>query len=364
MTLISATLNHGCPVLMADLLISSDEAENSINTPTFVNGTEKLFVNKSLKPVGLRQKLYIINDRLSIALGGRGDQMYTLLKRMKAFFANLTFSDDEFDDFIDNYPPEDKEHLIAITLKYNPTNETFNLRTVGRCTEKKNDRYEHVVALGSGAEQFVTFMDQNTKFTTDISGLDGMLVLNQYVISYWLGHEVASAQSLMSLWGAGFEMITFQSGKFVKLRDYTVVLFTGRIGYNHSFSPAPFSTMMCDYEQDLFVIRVFAHNERKVFIVPAIDEIRESVILDKFEPNHSTLLITYILENIDTSTQYFPTIVFPKNKNEFNESPVIIRLKDDGGLRMYTDPKTDEYIEKLVFTQIEEEALSKPKPTD
>ncbi|MBX2899032.1 MAG: hypothetical protein KF775_05265 [Cyclobacteriaceae bacterium] len=357
MTLIALTLNHGYPVMMADLLISSSESNGIMEIPTFVKGTDSLLVQMNKKPAALRQKLYVINKRLCVALGGRGDQMYTFLNRISTFLKDDTFTYEEFHDFVLHYEKEDKDELISIILmsKVVENGFEFTIRGIGEYQEITNDRYERAIAAGSGKEQFLDFLNQKTPFYTNITDSDGALVLNQYLISYWLGLETVSAESLKNNWGAGFEMITFKDGKFQKLHEYTVVLLSGRTGKGIHFQPAPINTIMAEYFDQIFIIRAFAHGIEKVFLVPALNETRDEVILPNHEPNHETLLITYLIEDVDNRKRYFPSIVMPRNKNVFNESPIIIERVNDR-LLIYTDPKTDEYIHKLVVQQSNSEA--------
>lgn len=350
MTLIALTVNHGYPVLMADLLISSVESTGEIELPTFVKGTGSLFANMSrYKPLGLKQKLYIVNDRLCVALGGRGDQMRTFLKRMTAFYGSIDFNDDELITFVETYPIEESNDLIAIVLKskQDETGYTFAVRCVGGLRMIENDRYEKVVAGGSGAKQFLEFIQTNPKYGTDITNTDAFLVMNQYLISYWLGREVARVDSLSNYWGAGYEMIVFESGKFVKLEEYTVVLLVGKFGNGIEFEAAPISTMMVGYQEKVLVIRVFANNVEKIFAIPSILDDRESIEVKDQEAKHSTLLMTYILENVDNNTEHFPTIVLPRNVNEFDKTPIVFK-RVGNRLQLHKDRKTDDYILSVV----------------
>ncbi len=350
MTLIALTLNQGFPVMMADLLISSPDSDGVIEIPTFVKGTGKMFANMTKsKPLGLKQKLYVINDRLCVALGGGGGQMRTFLNRLKAIYNSTDFNDADFLKFIETYPEDESNDLIAIILKSQEVNgETnFTVRSIGKLRAVDNERYDKVIVGGSGAVQFIDFINTNPKFVTDITNTDALLVMNQYLISHWLAQEVSRAESLSNYWGAGYEMIIFSNGKFVKLEEYTVVLLVGKFGKGIEFEAAPISTMMISYQDDVLIIRVFANNIEKLFAVPSIIDDRESVgVLDN-EPKHETLLMTYILEDVDKNIETTPTIVFPRNINEFDQSPIVFKRVGDK-LQLHKDSRTDQYVLNLV----------------
>lgn len=346
MTLIALTLNHGYPILMADLLISSPYSDGVIEIPTFVNGTGKIFTNmKGNKPLKLQQKLYIINDRLCVALGGRGDQMYTFLKRMKTFYGTNDFDDGDLLNFVDNYPKDESNRLIAIVLKSQQVNGEFNftVRSVGELRLIDNGRFDKVFAGGSGARQFLEFINTNPRCATDITNLDALLVMNQQLISYWLGQEVARAESLSNCWGAGYEMVIFENGRFLKLDEYTVIFLAGKLGKDIKFEAAPVGTIMIGYQEDVLIIRVFANGIEKVFAVPSIVEERDGIEVVGNEPKHETLLISYILDDVDRNIQYFPSIFFPRNKNELGKSPIVLK-REGNKLQLYKDNRLDNHI--------------------
>lgn len=53
MTLISLSLNYGFPIMMADILITSTDAKDNLETPMFVDGTADVLNQESTrKPAG------------------------------------------------------------------------------------------------------------------------------------------------------------------------------------------------------------------------------------------------------------------------------------------------------------------------
>jgi hypothetical protein len=337
--------------MMADILISSIEGDGVIETPTFVTGTgTRLTGLDKYKPKTLKQKLYIINDRLCVALGGRGDQMYTFLKRLKAFFGEVNFDNNDFKQYIETYPYEDKTDLIAIILFCTKieANYEFSVIGIGSLRETQHEIYEKVITGGSGAGQFLHLINNHVTniASHDLTTEEKLLVANQYLMGYWLGNESVSVESLSNYWGAGYEMIVFRNDKFVKLEEYTVVLFTGKIGKGIDFQPLPINTIMVNYEDDILVIKAFSKGIEKIFIVPAIDETRTEIVLNK-EPKHETVIITYAIINHDINKWFFPTVVFPKNKNVLGETPIVIERVADK-LRVFTDSNFDKYIFEMV----------------
>ena len=87
MTLIACTLNYGYPVLLGDILMTSDKKGDEIHIPTFLKGVEEFLPNTHEGfPILLRQKIYIINDFLCVALGGDMHEMKLFLDDLMNYF--------------------------------------------------------------------------------------------------------------------------------------------------------------------------------------------------------------------------------------------------------------------------------------
>ena len=334
---------------MGDLLFSSEESDGVIDIPTFVKGVDQRVAKlQGSRPATMKRKLYVINDNLCVALGGREDEMFTFLRKLKAFFADPDFQISELTEFM-NAPDEERSHLIAIVVACIPGAERHDFRAffIGPMKRLDNERYQQIIAAGTGVNQFFEFVSSNPKFDTDINNDDAFLVLHQYLMSYWLGQEVVSTESLLNRWGGGFEMIYFENNRFMMLEEYTVVLLQGKIGKNVKLDPAPFNTIIFYYQQDVLMIRAFSMGIQKIFAVPAIDEEKEGITAIQRSYAHPTLLITYIVWNVDTNVEQLPTVVFPRNKNVLEGTPVLIEQSGDE-LLLTIDSRFNDYIETVL----------------
>jgi hypothetical protein len=133
MTMLSYTSNYNFPVLVGDILITSSLNGNNLSIPSHLDGLKNLLQEskQSGTPSDLRQKIYIINDRLCVALGGRLDQMYSFLNALTTYFKDTLISDSELDVFLKNYPDDKLDHLAALTLLIEIKENTiyFNTKT-------------------------------------------------------------------------------------------------------------------------------------------------------------------------------------------------------------------------------------------
>lgn len=355
MTLIALTVNQGYPVMMADILLSSIEG-SGMSLPTFVDGSEHLFIDQEDKPIILNQKLYVINDRLCVSLGGRADRMFTVLNKLQTFFSDVNFNDAELDASITEWDNEYGKELIAIILRCirkDDDQHQFFVRTIGNIKPIESKTFGAVFAAGSGAEVFKQFLTGKHEVHSDIENSDIFLANNLSVIGYFLSKEILDGKTLKDLWGAGFEMIIYEDNKFVKLREYTLVVLMARFGKNHPFECFPVRTMFFSYEDDVLLIRAILNNKEKTFAIPAINDDREVVNVKLPDPEHEKLVVAYIFSDEDSDgTVYHRVGVSPRNPNKEGESPVVFYRDERGKLIMLTSKKYDKYFYDSVLDQI------------
>jgi hypothetical protein len=352
MTLIALTVNHGYPVLMADILLSSKEG-SGMALPTYVNGTADLFFEMEKKPIGLTQKLYVINDRLALALGGRLDKMRTFLNRIQVLYGDVNFDDNDLDEFVTEFENDSGDDLFAIVIlrRRSIKDNVFYVRPVGSISMKDSKMFDRTFAGGSGADSFLRYVNSTSAMHTDITNTDRFLSSNLSVIGYFLGLEMLTGNSLTNLWGAGFEMIIFEEGKFVKLKEYTLVVVWCEFGTKIEFNSAPVLTLLFNYEDNALVIRAIDKEKEQFFATPEINDGRESINAKLNDPKHEILIVRYLYHDVDNRDVYHSVTVLPRNENEQGKSPVVFSRDERGKLLMYTDPKYD----RQVFeTSIEE----------
>lgn len=344
MTLIALTVNQGYPVLMADILLSSTEG-SGMAVPTYVDGTEELFSNKERKPIGLRQKLYVINDRLAVALGGRFDQMYTFLNRIQEFYGRVNFDDNDLDDFITAFEKDEGKELLAIVIRSIKNANgipNFHVRTMGSISIADTEVFDRVFAGGSGVSSLMKFVNSTTSMRTDIQTTDRFLTSNLSAIGYFLSTEMLDGKSLANLWGAGFEMIIFEDGKFVKLKEYTIVVMWCEFGKKIEFNAAPVRTMFFSYHDEVLMIHAIYKDKEQIFEIPKVNDDRQRGNAKVKDPKHEVLVIPYLYHDVDSDGHVFHSVsVFPRNVNRKGESPIVFFTDSRGKHIMSTDRQHD-----------------------
>ncbi len=328
---------------MADILLTSAYG-SGIPLPTFIDGTDELFSNTQKKPVALTQKLYVVNDRLAIALGGRLDQMRTFLNRIQALYMDVNFVNSDLDDFITDYPDDESNNLLAIIVRGDLAKDgvfDFYVRTIGDIYLADTDNFDRVFAGGSGVSSFMKVVTSSSPLRSDIDDTDRFLASNLAAIGYFLSSEILTGKALANLWGAGFEMITVEGGKFRKLKEYTVVVMWCEFGKNIEFNSAPIRTMLFSYDDETLMVQAIYKDKERTFAIPQINDDRISTNPKLNDPKHETLLIAYLYNDIDSDGHVYHSIsVFPRNKNTIEGSPIVFS-KDGSGSRMTVDKKHD-----------------------
>jgi len=263
MTVISMTSNFGMPVLMGDILISSQNGTATFSLPTLLNGIGEEFGNTTqYLPIGLKQKLSIINDQLCVALGGRLDQIYSFNNALYAAFCNHIPDNDELEKFLHSYDKEKSTHLTSLVLLaiIKKDEITFRIHHLVNWLSEKNEELEHIYVAGSGALHFI----EQARIKGDGSGYTNFfnkaLVQNLQLLSNFIGLETTTANSILENWGAGYELVYFFK-KFKKLDDFSFIVFDGRYIQKNKLLFKPIGVYKYKYFGNRLIIRGLYHFE-------------------------------------------------------------------------------------------------------
>lgn len=232
MTLIACTLNYKKPFIIGDLLVSSTDADKSIQLPSNTIDINKFLKPKSSHAVGLYQKIYIINNNVCVALAGNVYEMTEFLKeftRRCAYYDNITEQD--IHSFIEEY---DKENLFAnsafyIMLMFREGTQ-ITVRQFWYPPEHwntvKSEIFEEVSACGSGKDDFLYQAAEKQHFsdaTFEKGNIHRAVAFNLSLIAKFLAIERVSLHTINKNWGGGFETILFDGSKFIKLDQVAYV---------------------------------------------------------------------------------------------------------------------------------------------
>lgn len=360
MTLIVTTQNSGVPIMIGDILVSSKTENKGISLPNFFEGLNDQILSQSISfPSSLRQKIYILNNQLCLGLTGRMDQVFSFLNYFQAFFSTEEYRIEDLQGHLDTYPKEKKTELAGIFLSVrkleNNRSEIIAIK-VGGCEEKVISPFGKTIACGSGKKQFLEFLKSSDYL--EKSGFDELgkaLYSNLTSIAAQLGNEAALANTITEAWGAGFEMIYYWNGKFQKLDQFTIFMFTGEFSLEGKLKSGLNKCMKFQQENDeLMGIRVIHGNGEKMnFGIPPLnkdpsDYLNVKVTDPKFDSAHT--IASYVIK-MPNGKIYSPA--FYTGSSQYKEkNPQLIMIDGD---QILISQKFSEIVEKIVHEHFNKE---------
>lgn len=280
MRLIATTSNFHNHFLVGDILLSSEDADSSIQLPTnnFIDINEFLNFENGL-PVAFVQKIYVIKKNFSVCLAGRYGKMEHFLKALIAYFANfeaIEIKQKNMIDFAENYAIT--ENLLELSFllllletenekTYLPKQLTYN---GNQWLHSTSEIYEEIFACGSGSEHFMKLATGDSKYRSshEKGQLQFAQQFNVGLFARIFAEERVLGSTTENVWGAGFEIIFFNGKTFTKFDEMAYLITecqydeTGDIGLQ-----TPTLIMYYKYYGDILLIRAIdLQNSKTEFI--------------------------------------------------------------------------------------------------
>lgn len=277
MTLVAATSNHGHPIILGDLLLSSSKKSDSFQLPTFLREVERFVPdNSSYFPVSLMQKIYVIKDNLAIGLAGEVRGMTKFLELIRHHFSDQCVTHEAVTEFLDMRQIREIEEIaFLILLEYKVGGESkFIFHYDGSWKSENNKLFENILAIGSGSTDFLKQADEyrNEMRKWGISSsYDKALSQNFILINNLLGIESLTLATIQKYWGAGFEVISFSEGKFSKYSNLTYMVWKGHYDENGDLNLIPLIVLKYAYYKDLLLIISIEGHKMDAVVVPELD---------------------------------------------------------------------------------------------
>lgn len=263
MSLIATTFSNEMPFIIGDLLFSSEEGRPGFLTPTQIPTQPRtLGYNPKLLPYWLWQKIYIISDRLAIALAGDYYEMKSFLRELKLRMAVYdVIGKEEILQFVKDFDlPANFSQSVLLMLLVTPQDDEMNYVHQffqGGFYNLDDRTFGKILAAGSGAKDFLYQFSApaESDVNVPIGTFNHALILNVGLLAKWLAIEKSSGHTLNDHWGSGFEMIYFDGSKFVKLKEIAFVIFEGRSNENGITAFAfPTVIIYMRYDEEVLII--------------------------------------------------------------------------------------------------------------
>lgn len=268
MTLIAATLNFGRPIMISDCLVTADGVANPPQIPLLPKDYIKyLPANKKNLPVGLVQKMYIINKQICISFATEDDrEIRAFLPIFKDYFPEGSFiSNERIHEFLDKYDLRKtysksslfifyfnriSDHSIQVgqffvppdTIDVNPSDLKVDSSLWNILEEPI---FEKTWAHALGTDKFLGLIAQPV-FSAESSipkeDMARAIQMNGALIARILALQMTAEgfYSIQDDWGGAYELSFFNGHEFEKLNDYAYIIWHSEFDKNGDIGiPSP-----------------------------------------------------------------------------------------------------------------------------
>lgn len=326
MTLISITSNFGQPIIVGDILTSSEDNSRKVEIPIFLEDVkDKLPVGQKWLPYGLVQKIYIINEQIAVALAGSTYEMKFLLEELRNYFKYKEATFGNLSEFFNEYDFSshfNESTLFLLFADKTGDNVLFHQFRVGTWKVGASSLFENVLACGTGSDFFIEKANgEGTYFNgSALHPLHRALSLNYLLLSRILLHERATLDTIMTNWGAGFELIYYDGEKFVKMDDVTYVVWTGKIGLEtNNYQVSVAVALNFKYHGELLSITVSTPQNIKGYGVLPLgmskDDIAVTQVPNEPHLNGDKICHIYLLDSPDGKTHSISFFTLKSNQS-------------------------------------------------
>jgi hypothetical protein len=320
MTLIAGTIHKSFPVLMGDILITTEiihSTQSNIMLPTYFGGDESAFLlNNKRMPVELKQKLYIITPKLCLALAGNLWYLKIFLEAVRDRFKYLKVTEDNVRKLCDEFDDEllREVNYIFFGNYFDGEKRSFFYYGSGINKSITHDYFGICSAAGSGA---ISFINEVIRYPSDSHKISNnslsyqALCTNIYLITNFLLKEKVSTASIEEGWGCGFELICYNGESFYKIDNITYIYFklTIQDGIIDFEKLTPFFIINFKYYEDLLKITAYDSKNVGTFLASPIDkkvyDVNRAGINGKFTFGTENVALCYFTDVSDRLPQIY-----------------------------------------------------------
>jgi hypothetical protein len=315
MTLIVGTIHKSFPVLMGDILVTTEnikESKNNMMLPTYFGGDQnELFKGSNRIPVELNQKVYIITPKLCLALAGNLWYLKMFLEGVRDRFKYLDVTPDNVKSLCDEF---DKEFLSQINFIFfgnylKGTKRHFFYYGSNVNKEINHDYFGFCSAAGSGATSFLQEVNSYRNIIYEPSGHKPLEALstNIYLITKFLLKEKVSTMSIEEGWGCGFEVVCYNGESFYKVDNITYIYFKLDLvdGFLDFEKLTLYFLINFKYHNDFLEITAYDSKNVGTFFVSPIDKKNKFEANRKFTFGTDKVALCYFFEDSNGITSVY-----------------------------------------------------------
>ncbi len=261
MTIVARFGIQGCPMLMADLLVS-DDGPWALPAPIpTVDDISKAFPARSrCVPSGMCQKLVVLSESFVLGWSGELQVAKEVISEVRRMNAVIPFTAETLIKHFDSLGDSVWEKIGIAGFIEDATNniQAFNCE---KATTFKTALLDDVALLGSGTESVRRELQGFTTLPVTLGGTSN--VVNKAVgygltlSGSLLNIEIATLENLKDFYGGGYEISTVLNKKFAKVDDITYLFWQTGIDGKGDFgiSRIPVRAFRYSYHNDILLIR-------------------------------------------------------------------------------------------------------------
>ncbi|QIL38335.1 hypothetical protein G7074_02995 [Pedobacter sp. HDW13] len=221
MSLISIIYGNAYPIIISDRAISDPDILENIVIPS--TGKE---TGSPVPVVEFRVKSTIIKDILCVAFAGLVSQIEALRSYIVDYFTHRDINKQSLlilvDDISDNF--EEYSSVSVLLALGGPELEDNKLMVVclGNWLQDHSKTNLDILATGSGASEWVKHFVENEGYSQSMGDrrTDCIFRALTACIKY-ISLEFGSEENLLDGWGAGFDIVYYEGGKFHRYDNVT-----------------------------------------------------------------------------------------------------------------------------------------------
>jgi hypothetical protein len=366
MTLIASTSNNNFPILIGDVLITSAQRGDESKLPEYLRNIDTHFPDQDYFPVKLRQKIYVIHDKLCIGFAGDLYYIKLLLDDIQSHFSYIEPSIDTLNDFFKQYDLDcdfDGTNFLAIFL--DSTDNKIHYFRKGLWETTDSPAFGHTFAMGSGQKDFIEQINKGYNYDNNVgvNAADQAISLNYINLANILGYERLSLTTIQKYWGAGFEMIYFNGSKFSKMDDITYSIWRGK--YNpdtKSIESSPYLFLNYRYFGEMLVLSSIDHKEQAGLhgILPinkSIEQFDMSKIPTNIHFDSKKICAIFLIEF--PNGKIFSPAFFNHASDDENDLPTIrVFFNENNQLSIMIKTEFKDFFDNLCKEKAESEGLN------
>ncbi|EPR8404629.1 hypothetical protein RE003_004874 [Klebsiella variicola] len=222
MTIIAGMSFNDYPVIISDLLITSDNHNQFSNSsiPT-LSDCEPHLIDSNFSIYGMMKKIEIINEKFVISWAGNVFEAINIIKSLKDKFEKVVPSDESI--LLEIGSSKNVSFIWSVIRDEWPRLNSYNAEV----KEKNIKSFDKLIYSGTGSEAIEEAIDifENKHPVEDVENLVVDSVCScLFMFSHLMNHELIykkDSNTLKDRFGGGYDVVCFYDGEFRRINNIT-----------------------------------------------------------------------------------------------------------------------------------------------